>query len=364
MTEALEIDGQGRAIAELLRQCPNLRTLNINAPGDDDADDDSVELNDLLAVLADPVAHPRLQNMALHLDDAHATPRVGHVLAAWLRAAPIQSLHVSNVVRMDDSAAIAFCDALEASTTLQDLSILSVANLAGFHGRQLPASLLKLDFGTNAVLDDATIRHLATALGSTRLQRLACSDFPRLVQIPAAAPMFHQLHSLVVNELRDDQAEAFLAGLACVPALRYLAFWCSTPGTWDFAARLMDTLETTCRRLDHLRLEQVPMDRSAVAAVLAGVPRLPHLIWLNVAPNMFYVLTELVAAGRHVRELLVSLHIAHDDDKRAFLRALALVRDVPFVVCDLPDDVESDVADVLAPRPDRRDRCRLRLGCS
>ncbi|KDO35233.1 hypothetical protein SPRG_00078 [Saprolegnia parasitica CBS 223.65] len=369
--ELIMIDGQGRQVAELLLQCPNLWEIWINVLAQRDADDEHIELSDLLAVIADPIKHANLGRLTIDLQHARATPRLGHLLATWLTTAPRISLHVENVISMDEDAAMVFCDALQANTALEELILLSVTNLSGFHGRKLPASLrrveLSLEAPIDAEIDDVTIESLATALGSTHLDHFSCNVFGQLVQCSAAAPMFRQLSKLEVSALQADGVDAFLAGLSHLPALQDLAVVQSTIGTRDFATLLMETLVTTCPHLQMLRLDTVPLSCDAVSTVLAGVPRLPCLKWLNVSPrstilpaDIFYVLPELIAAGRHVRDLLFIVPLLHGDDELAVLRVLALVRDVPFFFDKLPLNADAYVVDALGAQNKQSDRCRLR----
>ncbi|EQC30727.1 hypothetical protein SDRG_11486 [Saprolegnia diclina VS20] len=217
--------------------------------------------------------------------------------------------------------------------------------------------------------DDVTIENLATALGHTHLKHLGCNIFMQLVRCPAAAPMFRQLQELQVVELRADDVDAFINGLSYLPVLQSLSVVQSAIGSRDFATLVMETLITTCPRLENLRFASVPLDRSGVAAVLAGVPRLPRLKWLNVTPtpsmlptDIFYVLSGLIAAGRHVRDLLFFVPMLQDDDELAVLQALALVREVPFICEKLPPNADAYVVDALGAHNNKQsDRCRLRI---
>ncbi|EQC30725.1 hypothetical protein SDRG_11484 [Saprolegnia diclina VS20] len=180
--------------------------------------------------------------------------------------------------------------------------------------------------------------------------------------------MFRQLHELHVVALRADDVDSFLTGLVCVPALQYLSVSRSLIGARDFATLLMENLVATCPHLEKLRLDTVPLNCNAVSAVLAGAPRLPRLKWLNVSPmasmlptDIFYVLPELIAAGRHVRELLFVVPMLQDDDELAVLRVLALAHEVPFFCGNLPHNADAYVVDALGAPHKQSDRCRLRI---
>ncbi|KDO17438.1 hypothetical protein SPRG_17139, partial [Saprolegnia parasitica CBS 223.65] len=123
------VQGRGRAISNLLLQrCPRLRQVSISIISYSESD--AAELNDLLAV----VAHPHVHDLSIDLQGVTTTPRLGHRLAAWLSTTPTTKLRLTYVDQMNHDGAIAFCDALQASTTLQELAIVNVRSLGGFHG--------------------------------------------------------------------------------------------------------------------------------------------------------------------------------------------------------------------------------------
>ncbi|EQC26655.1 hypothetical protein SDRG_15493 [Saprolegnia diclina VS20] len=380
--DTIMVDGQGQTIANLLlEQCPCLRELLVDVAASRNNNhnaDERVELSNLLAA----VAHPRVEQLSVSLLDAHATPRLGHYLASWLSTAPTTGLSLRDVAHMDDDAAIAFCDALQANTTLTELSLHRVVNILGFRGRTLPPSLDRFEFDArfhNLDVNDATIEHLAIAVGATKLEHFGCSVFGRVAQCPAAAPMLAQLQSLEVHGLRADGVEALVAGLSTVPALISLVLGKSAMASEDAAVQLMDALATSCTHLTHLNLNEHGMRRDGVAAVLAATPRLPQLTSLDVSPShdrmklheLLCVLMELVAAGRHVQELSFqtiksqngrrATLVDSKEDKRAVLRALAMIQDVPFVVDRFPVDVEPHVVEALGATADRAERCTLNL---
>ncbi|KDO20987.1 hypothetical protein SPRG_13880 [Saprolegnia parasitica CBS 223.65] len=179
--DTLMINGQGQTIANLLLQeCPCLREILVNvvALRNNINDDELVELSDLLAA----VAHPRVEQIMLFLEGAHATPRLGHYLASWLSRAPTTMLNLRDIAHMDDAAGIAFCDALQANTSLNNLALHRVANLMDFRGRTLPSSMERLEWNArfhDPHVDDATIEHLAIAVGPTKLEHFGCSVFGR-----------------------------------------------------------------------------------------------------------------------------------------------------------------------------------------
>ncbi|KDO17587.1 hypothetical protein SPRG_16833, partial [Saprolegnia parasitica CBS 223.65] len=164
--------GRGQAISNLLLQrCPRLRQVSISVISYSESD--AAELNGLLAV----VAHPHVHDLSIDLLLAITVPRLGHLLASWLSTAPATKLTLVRVAQMDDDAMMAFCDALQANTTLQELNIIDIPSLNGFHGRTLPVSLKILNVYFNGVVDAATLTSLATAVGRTQLERLECSVF-------------------------------------------------------------------------------------------------------------------------------------------------------------------------------------------
>ncbi|KDO20988.1 hypothetical protein SPRG_13881 [Saprolegnia parasitica CBS 223.65] len=256
-----------------------------------------------------------------------------------------------DVAHMDDDAAMAFCDALQANTTLDTLVLSRVDNLMGFRGRTLPTSLRHFEWNAcfhDPNVDDATINHLAMAVGPTKLHHFGCSVFGKLAQCMAAAPMLAQLTCLEVHALPAAGVEALIAGLSTVPALTTLGLEHCAIAKDDAAVQLMAALATSCTRLSRLQLKEHAMYHDGVAAVLTGALRLPQLTWLDVSPrfnamalpNLLYILMELVAAGRHARELhlktaMRQITINGDrsplgDDKehkRAVLRALAMIHD-------------------------------------
>ncbi|KDO21664.1 hypothetical protein SPRG_13002 [Saprolegnia parasitica CBS 223.65] len=316
------VQGQSQAISDiLLQRCPRLRQVSISVHSY--SENETVELNSLLAV----VAHPHIEDVTIVMQRTTiAPPRLWHLLAAWLSTAPATKLRLAYIARMDHDAVIAFCDALQANTTLQELTIFDVPSLGGFHGRTLPVSLKTLAWKIrpNRNVDDATLTDLATAVVATQLERLECIVFGQLATCPAAAPMLSQLQCLIVSGVNADNMEALIDGLSSVPALTSL-----TARTFDLslsAELLMETLATTCVHLETLRVDD-----------------------------------QLVAAGRHLRCLTLNTigRDIYDLEKRAICKALARVPDVPFVLQNLPKDMDKFVVDALSPRADRRHQCML-----
>ncbi|KDO35244.1 hypothetical protein SPRG_00089 [Saprolegnia parasitica CBS 223.65] len=274
---------------------------------------------------------------------------------------------------MDERAAIAFCDALQANSSLRELIVSNVPSLGGFHGRTLPVSLITLDWNSrvNEVVDDETLTDLATAVGRTQLKHLVCNVFGQLATYPAAAPMLAQLKWLIVSELHADDTAALIDGLSSVPALTSLGILkCSLLLSTEL---LLETLATTCVHLTKLKVRDGHPTRDGATAVFAGVQRLPHLTMLSMSmrlSDVLYLLPELVAAGSQL-DLLDLGTIVMDEEtvpehrsdtgKRALYRALALIQNVPFVVHDLPEDIDAFVVEALGlgPRADRGHRCRL-----
>ncbi|KDO20139.1 hypothetical protein SPRG_14618 [Saprolegnia parasitica CBS 223.65] len=353
------VQGRGQAISNLLLQrCPRLRQVSISVISC--SENEAVELNDLLAV----VAHPHVRDFDLEL--ATATPRLGHHLAAWLSTAPATKLRLVDVAQMDHDAVIAFCKALQASTTLRELTMYNTPALGGFHGRTLPVSLKRFEWNvsSNVVVDAATLTDLATAVGPTQLERLECSVFGQLATCPAAAPMLSQLQSLVVSRLHVDNMLALIAGLSSVPALTSLDLrHCNLLLSTEL---LMETLAMTCMHLETLRVSDQQSTHDGATAVLSGVLQLPRLttldLWMPLL-DVLHVLPELVAAGRHLRRLsLMSIgRPNYKVEKRAIYEALAQVPNVPFVLQTLPKDMDKFVVDALSRRADRRHHCDLAL---
>ncbi|KDO30403.1 hypothetical protein SPRG_04317 [Saprolegnia parasitica CBS 223.65] len=172
--------------------------------------------------------------------------------------------------------------------------------------------------------------------------------------------MLSKLQSLTVSGLDANNMEALIAGLSSVPALTSLDLsHCNLLLSTEL---LMKTLATTCVHLETLRVLDRNFTHDGSAAVLSGVLRLPHLTTLTLKMRQLdesHVLPELVAAGRHLR-YLTSMDIERDnmdEKKRAIYQALALTRDVPFVLQTLPEDMDKFVVDALSPRADRRHQC-------
>ncbi|KDO21660.1 hypothetical protein SPRG_12998 [Saprolegnia parasitica CBS 223.65] len=301
--------------------------------------------------------------MSIDLHNTTVTPRLGRLLAAWLSTAPATKLRLASLDQMDHDGAIAFCDALQANTTLQELAISHVPSLGGFHGRTLPVSLRSLEWNGPLfrVVNVATLTDLATAVGPTQLERLACNVFGLLATYPAAASMLSQLQSLVVSWWSADSMPALIAGLSSVPALTSLDLCKSNLST--SMELFMRTLATTCMHLKTLSVDD-DLTRDGSAALLSGVLQLPRLATLDLSMHLLdvlHVLPELVAAGRQLRHLALSTIECdnYDLEKRAICKALAQVHDVPFVLQTLPEDMDKFVVDALSPRADRRHQCDL-----
>ncbi|KDO21662.1 hypothetical protein SPRG_13000 [Saprolegnia parasitica CBS 223.65] len=355
--EGAMIQGQGRAISNLLLQrCPRLRHMNISVISC--SENEAVELNDLLAV----VAHPHVHNLSISLESVTiAPPRLGHHLATWLSTArPATILSLAHIDQMDHEGAIAFYDALQANTTLQELIVYNTPALGGFHGRTLPVSLKRLRWNVDEVVDAAMLTDLATAVGPTQLEHLECIGFGQLATCPAAAPMLSQLQSLTASSLYADDMESLIAGVSLVPALTYLVLRGGNLST--FMELLLEALATTCMRLSGLAVDDRNLTRDGATAVLSGVLRLPRLTSLRLSMHLLdvlHVLPEHVAAGRHLRCLTLKTieFNVKDEEKCAIYKALAQVPDVPFVLQRLPKDMEKFVVDALSPRADRRHEC-------
>ncbi|KDO18571.1 hypothetical protein SPRG_16040 [Saprolegnia parasitica CBS 223.65] len=359
--DSIMIQGRDQAISNLLSQrCPRLRRVAISVQSS--SEKDAVKFIGLLAV----VAHPLVSVSSLYLEGVTTVPRLGHLLASWLSTAPATKLRLANIAQMDHEGAIAFCDTLQANTTLQRLAIDKVPSLGGFHGRTLPVSLKTLAWESrpNRVVDDTTLTDLATAVGPTQLERLECSAFGQLATCPAAAPMLSQLQCLMVSWLHANYMPALIAGLSSVPALTSLYLcYCDVTSSTEL---LMETLATTCVHLETLRVIDPQLTRDGVTALLTGVLQLPLLTTLDLRMHLLdalHVLPELVAAGRHLRSLTL-MNIGrnnYDHEKRAIYKALAQVPDVPFVAYTLPEDMDGSVVDALRRRADRRYQCYLAL---
>ncbi|EQC32740.1 hypothetical protein SDRG_09712 [Saprolegnia diclina VS20] len=353
------IDGRGKAISNLLLQrCPRLRHVSIFVGSSPTTD--MIELNDLLAV----VAHPHVHDLYINLQRATGAPRLGHHLASWLSTAPATKLNMSNVSAMDADGVIAFCNALQTNSTLQELVVSNVPSLGGFHGRTLPVSLETLTWGVCYRVVDQTVTDLATAVGPTRLKRLDCSVFGRLAKYRAAAPMLERLQCLMVSELNADEMGALIAGLPAAPALTTLSLHdCILSLS---AELLMETLATKCVRLGALVVIDRHLTSNGFTAVLSGVVRLPYLTSLILPMRLSDVLNlfpALAAAGRHLHYLDLSILRRPEGDleRRAIYQALTQAHDVPFVLQSMPKDMDNFVADALSPCADRCHQCDLIL---
>ncbi|KDO25162.1 hypothetical protein SPRG_09436, partial [Saprolegnia parasitica CBS 223.65] len=268
---------QGQAISDLLLQrCPRLRKVTIMCFTL--SENETVELNDLLAV----VAHPHVEDLDISLPDMTATPRLGHLLATWLSTAPATILQLANVTQMDHDGAIAFCDALQASATLRELTMYNAPAFGGFHGRTLPVSLKTLAWESrpDRVVDVTALTDLATAVGPTQLKRLYCNVFGQLAACSAAAPMLSQLQCLMVSRLHADDMPALIAGLSSVPALTSLHLPdCDLSSSTEL---LLETLATTCMHLESLDIYSYLLTRREVVAVLSRTLDLPRLTSLSI----------------------------------------------------------------------------------
>ncbi|EQC32742.1 hypothetical protein SDRG_09714 [Saprolegnia diclina VS20] len=360
------VNGQGHAISNLfLQRCPRLRRVVICEEPTTAAE--IIELNDLLAV----AAHPHVEDMTINLRRATATPRLGHLLATWLLTAPSRELLLENATALDHDGVIAFCDALQANTTLTNLSIRNASALGGFHGRTLPVSLKTLTWNVrfNRVINVVTLTDLATAVGPTHLEQFDCNVFCWLATCPAAAPMLAQLQMLTVSSLDVGDITSLLAGLSSVPVLISLTLRnCNLSSSTRL---LMKTLATTCVHLVRLDVSDHDLTRDDASAVIIGVTRLLQLTSLTLSmrlSDVLHILPALIAAGRHLRDLTLTAAWSDADDDaddilnlgmRAIFRALAQVHDVPFVAATLPKNMDQFVIDALGPRADRCHQCEL-----
>ncbi|EQC24792.1 hypothetical protein SDRG_17315 [Saprolegnia diclina VS20] len=255
--------GRGKAMSDLLLQrCPRLRDVTIKVEPRRRAND-LVELNDALGI----VAHPHVEVFKINLLHAAATPRLGHLLAAWLSTAPSRFLQVANVADMDHDGLVVF----------------NVPSLGGFHGRTLPVSLITLEWKSH-VNDDQALTDLATAVGRTELKHLACNVFGQLATHPAAAPMLSQLQRLIVSGLNAYHTKVLVVGLSAVPALKSLTLCnCNLASSMEL---LMETLATTCVHLVKLQVRDPRPTRDGATAVFTGVLRSPHLTSLSMSMRL------------------------------------------------------------------------------
>ncbi|EQC33744.1 hypothetical protein SDRG_08846 [Saprolegnia diclina VS20] len=325
----------------LLQRCPFLHDININVEALHAMAD--AELNDLLAVFA----HPRLRWMRIDLLNARIiTPQFGQRLITWLRTVPATKTYLSltNVAHWDRATVLAFCDALQANTSLCCLSISNVVGLGGFHGRCFPTSLKVFSWSCHGDVDDATIQDVATALGPTKLERLCSSAFGQLTRCSATAQQLATLQHLSVYRLSVQKMNELVA----VPALTSLKL--DACDVSSVAEHLMETLATTCVHLEKLLIPEHPLTRDGVTTIFVGALRLPQLTSLSLSmrlPDVLYALPELVDVGRHVPDLyLVSSTPNQESEAHEGKRASYLA---------------SAVAAALGPRADRDHRCRLLL---
>ncbi|EQC32741.1 hypothetical protein SDRG_09713 [Saprolegnia diclina VS20] len=132
----------------------------------------------------------------------------------------------------------------------------------------------------------------------------------------------------------------------------------------------MASLATACAHLTTLRIDaNDDLTSESLAIVLSGVLQLPQLTTLTVPVRLSdveRVLPELVAAGRQLKCLYLetSSELNYADDvtsQRSILRTLARMPNVPFVVHELPDDIDAFVVDALSPHADHDQLCDLAM---
>ncbi|EQC36195.1 hypothetical protein SDRG_06306 [Saprolegnia diclina VS20] len=351
------------ALSMLLRQCTSLCGLDttLYLPGAD-----TPVMDALLQALLCSTAP------ALTISHSHdqAISRAGHHLATWLLASPRTSLIFHGICSMDESGVLAFCDALQESSTLEQLRLSSV-EVGGFHGRQLPASLSKLEWAPDnadeLLPDDAIWADLRHALRRTRLEYLCCDYFGEIASEPSTGPDLSQLKKLDVLRTRTgaDHVRMLAAGLSQLSSLTEL-YLPHIAVDAEAMRLIMEALGTSCPHLKLLELTDHALDWRSVREVLAAAPRLPKLTCIF-APSITECeinrcLDELVAAGRHVEEISLPSYESGEENW-ALLEALAAIPDVPFVLASFYlRDAGPYIQAILGQEaPGASERCRLCL---
>ncbi|KDO28707.1 hypothetical protein SPRG_06562 [Saprolegnia parasitica CBS 223.65] len=364
--------GDGQAIADLILQCSSLRTLDVSVMSDVQNDNEVSELPALLQA----IPHPAVRKLALHLHQARAVPQAGRLVAQWLRTVPGEELVFSRAPGMDLDDVPSLCDAFQANSTLTKIAVHDVPGLDGFHGRRLPRTLRDFSWNvfksrlddppapTDAILDD-----LAHALEHTKLEKLGCNYIGNLRWRLPAWTLVDHVRSIDCFILDEAHMAELCVVLPTLPALASISVRTTVPST--------AMLTLLCRTLTRCHVTKLDIscpsfDREALKVVLAAVPDLPTLqsvhaasdLWTNL--DLFYCCRELVAAGRHLKELTLDENVTYGPDEDttnydAVLRMLSLVANPPFVVRNLPEHIEGDVAEALSQSKDSPGRCTLCL---
>ncbi|KDO32267.1 hypothetical protein SPRG_02746 [Saprolegnia parasitica CBS 223.65] len=310
--------GDGRVLADLVRQCSALQVLALQM--DRQVTGDEPELDGLLHAMV----HPTVHELNVSLGYSPSPASLGHLVAQWLQLGRAKTLQLSSVATMSTQVTDALCDALQASTTLQALELEAVEGLNGFHGRRLPSSLRQLlwddeRFREDAPEDedapsDAELDHLAHALQHTRVESLSYQFLGELASRPSACLMLSQLTTLQlsVEGMDTDRWSALLAGLARMGSLRHLLLTNNYLGARRLRGLL--TALTQCPRLESLNICHNLLDGASITALLAAVPQLPSLRELDAShgagawslAHMDNFMVHLVAAGRQLRSLAIS----------------------------------------------------------
>ncbi|EQC25624.1 hypothetical protein SDRG_16520 [Saprolegnia diclina VS20] len=333
---------EGNALADLVLQCASLRSLIVIAH-------EAFGEQPVFDALLRATAHPAVQTLVLDLRSIEAPLHLGYHLRDWVRTAPATSLSLSNISRMPRNAAVAFCSALHANSTLAEIKLERVNGIDGFLGRRLPTSLRELyyDHERHEFIDDiddtptdAVLADLARALAPTRLEHLSYSYFGELALQPCLSSMLSVLTSLelVAAQLDDDRVPAFAAGLAQLGSLKTLVLVVPNYLYGEGFRSVLETLCVHCPSLETLDMADNRLDHDELMLLLEAVPRLPQLRklegWVHDWPFESVVprfTTALVAASRQLRELNMTL-ITDGTTQQDLYDALATIENQPFYV--------------------------------
>ncbi|EQC24677.1 hypothetical protein SDRG_17375, partial [Saprolegnia diclina VS20] len=252
-----------------------------------------------------------------------------------------------------------------------ELRLNSVAEVGGFHGRQLPASLSELEWRPVNVRhlspDDAIWADLRHALRRTRLEYLCCDYFGEVSAQPSMGPDLSQLKKLDVTCSRAgvDHVRMLVAGLSQLSSLTELSL-ARIAVDAEAMRSIMETLATSCPHLAVLDITHHELDWRGMREVLVAVPRLARLTHIFASGcatcDVALCFDELVAAGRRAEE--IALPTCYERGSREMddvLWALAAIPDVPFVIPSLQlRDADPYVQAILGEEvPGASERCSL-----
>ena len=267
-----------RAIADGLKHCPNLQTLNLakNSIGSDGA-----------RALADGLKHcPNLQT--LNLNDSIGNDGARAIAE---HSPNLQTLNLNNRIGSDGARALA--DGLKHCPNLQTLNL---NNNIGDHGAKALADGLKhwpnlqtLDLQGNNIGDDGA-KALAGGLKHCHSLQTLNLEWNSLGDDGAKAladglnhcPNLQTLN--LNNNIGDHGAKALADGLKHWPNLQTLGLWGNNIGA-DGAKALAGGLKHWHHILQTLNLEQNSLGDDGARAIADGLKHCPNLQTLNLQDN-------------------------------------------------------------------------------